>query len=185
MSDGMHITFDSASFRQFRRNKKQFTEKVLSKAELGLKDSAARIVAKAKEVLTKNRNVATGALRNSGSVRPQVDGTVDAGFYESYAYWIEYGRKSGKMPPVKDILEWIKKKGMADTYSIKTHKQQSRGNDYYERAESWAWAIAKSIQKNGYKAKPFLTPAYLEYNQKVDEIMQKAINEVAENYNGK
>ena len=170
MSDGMHIEFDQAAFRKFKMNKRKFEDRVLFKAAQGLKESAARIVAVAKINLRDNGSVATGMLRNSGSVRPQVDGTVDAGFYAEYAYWVEYGRKAGGMPPVKMIQEWIRKKHIA-------------GNE--KEIESMAWAVAKSIQKNGYKAKPFLTPAYLDYNQKVDEIMQKAINEVAENYNGK
>lgn len=169
MSDGMHITFDSASFRQFRRNKKQFTEKVLSKAELGLKDSAARIVAEAKIKLKDNGSIATGMLRSSGSVRPQVDGTVDAGFYADYAYWVEYGRKAGGMPPVKLIAEWVRKRHITSDES---------------EIESIAFAIAKNIAANGTKAKPFLTPSYEENKSRIDGIMQKAINEVTNNFNG-
>ena len=170
MSDGMHIDFDQAAFRQFKQNKKQFTEKVLFKAAQGLKESAARIVADAKKALKDNGSVATGMLRNSGSVRPQVDGTVDAGFYAEYAYWVEYGRKAGGMPPVKMIQEWIRKKHIA-------------GNE--KEIESMAWAVAKSIAANGTKAKPFLTPSYEENKSRIDDIIQKAINEVTDNFNGK
>ena len=92
------------------------------------------------------------------------------GFYAEYAYWVEYGRKAGGMPPVKMIQEWIRKKHIA-------------GNE--KEIESMAWAVAKSIAANGTKAKPFLTPSYEENKARIDEIMQKAINEVAENYNGK
>ena len=170
MSDGMHIDFDQAAFRQFKQNKKQFTEKVLFKAAQGLKESAARIVADAKKALKDNGSVATGMLRNSGSVRPQVDGTVDAGFYAEYAYWVEYGRKAGGMPPVKLIAEWVRKRHISSDES---------------EIESIAFAIARNIAANGTKAKPFLTPSYEENKARIDEIMQKAINEVAENYNGK
>jgi hypothetical protein len=170
MSDGMHITFDSASFRQFRRNKKQFTEKVLFKAAQGLKESAARIVADAKKALKDNGSVATGMLRNSGSVRPQVDGTVDAGFYAEYAYWVEYGRKAGGMPPVKLIKEWVRKKHITSNE---------------KEIDSMAFAIAKNIAANGTKAKPFLTPSYEENKARIDELMQKAINEVTDNFNGR
>lgn len=170
MSDGMYIDFDQAAFRKFKLNKRQFEDRVLFKAAQGLKESAARIVAVAKETLKNNGSVATGMLRNSGSVRPQIDGTVDAGFYAEYAQWVEYGRKAGGMPPVKMIQEWIRKKHIT-------------GSE--KEIESMAWAVAKSIAANGTKAKPFLTPSYEENKAKVDEIMQKAINEVAENYNGK
>lgn len=169
MSDGMHIDFDQSAFRQFKHNKKQFTEKVLSKAALGLKESAARIVARAKETLKDNGSVATGMLRNSGSVRPQADGTVDAGFYAEYAYWVEYGRKAGGMPPVKLIKEWVRKKHITSNE---------------KEIDSMAFAIAKNIAANGTKAKPFLTPSYEENKSRIDEIMQKAINEVTNNFNG-
>lgn len=170
MSDGMYIEFDQAAFRKFKLNKRKFEDRVLFKAAQGLKESAARIVAVAKTHLKDNGSVATGMLRNSGSVRPQVDGTVDAGFYAEYAYWVEYGRKAGGMPPVKMIQEWIRKKHIA-------------GNE--KEIESMAWAVAKSIAANGTKAKPFLTPSYEENKSRIDDIIQKAINEVTDNFNGK
>lgn len=170
MSDGMYIDFDQAAFRQFKRNKKQFTKEVLFKAAQGLKESAARIVAGAKTRLKDNGSVATGMLRNSGSVRPQVDGTVDAGFYADYAYWVEYGRKAGGMPPVKLIKEWVRKKHITSNE---------------KEIDSMAFAIARNIAANGTKAKPFLTPSYEENKSRIDDIIQKAINEVTDNFNGK
>lgn len=170
MSDGMYIDFDQVAFQQFKRNKKQFTREVLTKAAQGLNNSAARIVAEAKQKIKDNGSIATGMLRNSGSVRPQVDGTVDAGFYAEYAYWVEYGRKAGGMPPVKLIKEWVRKK----------HLSQDE-----KEIDSMAFAIAKNIAANGTKAKPFLTPSYEENKARIDEIMQKAINEVTNNFNGR
>lgn len=169
MSDGMYIDFDQAAFRKFKMNKRKFEGLVLSKAAQGLKESAARIVAEAKIKLKDNGSIATGMLRNSGSVRPQVDGTVDAGFYADYAYWVEYGRKAGGMPPVKLIAEWVRKR----------HITSDEGE-----IESIAFAIARNIAANGTKAKPFLTPSYEENKSRIDEIMQKAINEVTNNFNG-
>ena len=170
MSDGMHIDFDQAAFRKFKMNKRKFEDRVLFKAAQGLKDSAARIVAVAKTHLKDNGSVATGMLRNSGSVRPQVDGTVDAGFYAEYAYWVEYGRKAGGMPPVKLIKEWVRKKHITSNE---------------KEIDSMAFAIAKNIAANGTKAKPFLTPSYEENKSRIDDIIQKAINEVTDNFNGK
>lgn len=170
MSDGMYIDFDQAAFRKFKLNKRKFEDRVLFKAAQGLKESAARIVAGAKTHLKDNGSVATGMLRNSGSVRPQVDGTVDAGFYAEYAYWVEYGRKAGGMPPVKLIKEWVRKKHITSNE---------------KEIDSMAFAIAKNIAANGTKAKPFLTPSYEENKSRIDELMQKAINEVTDNFNGK
>ena len=170
MKDGMYIDFDQAAFQQFKRNKKQFTKEVLSVAANGLKKSAARIVAEAKRKIKENGSIATGMLRNSGSVRPQADGTVDAGFYAEYAYWVEYGRKAGGMPPVKLIKEWVRKKHITSDE---------------KEIDSMAFAIAKNIAANGTTAKPFLTPSYEENKARIDEIMQQAINEVMSKFNGK
>lgn len=170
MSDGMYIDFDQAAFRKFKMNKRKFEDRVLFKAAQGLKESAARIVAVAKTHLKDNGSVATGMLRNSGSVRPQVDGTVDAGFYAEYAYWVEYGRKAGGMPPVKLIKEWVRKKHITSDE---------------KEIDSIAFAIARNIAANGTKAKPFLTPSYEENKSRIDDIIQKAINEVTDNFNGK
>jgi len=181
MKDGMYIDFDQAAFQQFKRNKKQFTREVLNKAARGLNEAAARIVAEAKRKIKENSSItkrgiivkgsiATGMLRNSGSVRPQADGTVDAGFYADYAYWVEYGRKAGGMPPVKLIKEWVRKKHITSDE---------------KEIDSMAFAIAKNIAANGTKAKPFLTPSYEENKARIDEIMQRAINEVTNNFNGK
>lgn len=52
-----------------------------------------------------------------------------------YAKYVHAGRKPGKMPPVKALERWAKKKGLN------------------------AWAVAKSIEKKGIKPKPFLTDA--------------------------
>ena len=170
MSDGMYIDFDQAAFRKFKMNKRKFEARVLTKASDGLRDSAARIVAEAKIKLKDNGSIATGMLRNSGSVRPQVDGTVDAGFYADYAYWVEYGRKAGGMPPVKLIAEWVRKRHITSDES---------------EIESIAFAIARNIAANGTKAKPFLTPSYEENKSRIDDIIQKAINEVTDNFDGK
>jgi len=59
---------------------------------------------------------------------------VNKATIEGYTYLA--GRKKGKMPPVKAIEEWIKKKG------IRPIEQNMKIN-------SLAWAIAKSIAKKG------------------------------------
>ena len=94
---------------------------------------------------------------------------MDAGFYADYAYWVEYGRKAGGMPPVELIAEWVRKRHITSDES---------------EIESIAFAIARNIAANGTKAKPFLTPSYEENKSRIDEIMQKAINEVTNNFNG-
>ena len=77
-----------------------------------------------------------------------------------YAGSIEYGRDPAEeMPPVDAIERWVKRKGIA------------KGKD----ARSTAFAIARSIQKNGTRPHPFLRPAKNEANVRKNEIIQKAV----------
>lgn len=65
---------------------------------------------------------------------------------EDYWYYLEHGRKAGKMPPIQPIIEWIENKPVPPKVQGLTVKQQ-------------AFAIAKSIKKNGTKPKPFFNSA--------------------------
>ena len=60
----------------------------------------------------------------------------------SYAEFADAGRKSGKMPPVKDIIKWARRKNIKvpQGYTI----------------EGFAYAIARKIAKDGTEGKHFL-----------------------------
>ena len=77
-----------------------------------------------------------------------------------YAPYIEYGTDPREqMPPVDAIEAWVKRKGIG------------RGRD----SRSTAFAIARSIQKNGTRPQPFLRPARNEADVRKNEIMQRAV----------
>jgi hypothetical protein len=59
------------------------------------------------------------------------------GYYE----FVESGRKIGKRPPIKPIIEWIKREKI-DTSNI--------------NIVSLAYAISISIEKKGIKSRPFI-----------------------------
>lgn len=65
---------------------------------------------------------------------------------EDYWYYLEHGRKAGKMPPIQPIIEWIENKPVPPKVQGLTVKQQ-------------AFAIARGIGKNGTKPKPFFNSA--------------------------
>lgn len=80
-----------------------------------------------------------------------------------YAEYIEYGTDPReRMPPVDAIERWVRRKGIAS------------GKD----ARGVAFAIARSIQKNGTEPHPFLRPARNEADVRKEEIMQKAMKRV-------
>lgn len=211
--EGLYI--DPASMRDLNINIKQFTKYVLKTAHGGLRDFAMYIVAAAKEKLRHDGHIASGFLRNSGHWVENADGTWDAGFYCSYAEAVEYGRKSGKMPPVDDIYQWLQKKDIMPTGEKRTrnadeeafrYKSQSGalkrmrykilgmlgGNTKYKdlsdtekKRYSLAWAIALTIAEKGTKPHPFLKPSYERYRNKIDEYMQRRINEAVEKFKPK
>lgn len=81
----------------------------------------------------------------------------------SHIQFARYGRGPGKQPPVDEILAWVKREGIA------TAPTEQLGT---------AWAIAKSIAKNGTKNYVSGAPNF------VDEVIKKYeddfIDDVAE-----
>lgn len=182
MTNGMHI--DPASLRNLGVNFRAFRSEVLAASLDGLKAFGMEIVGKAKELLKANGSIATGLLRNSGRTVVQPDKTVDAGFYVRYAEAVEYGRKSGKMPPVNVIYQWIRKKGAGRGSAMKSAAVFS-GKSEEQLARDAAWAIAKSIAKYGTKPHPFLKPAYDQYRVRIGQFMQTKVNAVCNKYRKK
>lgn len=141
------------------------------------------------EVLTESqRNLnaqdqrVTGKLFRSGKVtKVPNEMEVDISYDSNYAYYVEFGRKAGTPPPYAPIIEWVKKKGIADTYSIKTRRRSAKTPKIMKRIVRIAIAIAKGIGKNGTKAKPFLYPAleakkgnlYANINKSFNEFIDK------------
>ena len=77
----------------------------------------------------------SGSLAKSIKYKIKSDGELRFSSND-YLYFLIYGRKSSsKMPPVSDIREWMRQKG------IKTDEESKLGVSPY--------AIAKSIAKNG------------------------------------
>jgi hypothetical protein len=201
MADGLYI--DEVSMKNLRINMKAFQKEVLKASVRGLSAFGMQIVAEAQRLLKANGNVASSHLRNSGRTVVQPDNTVDAGFYMGYAEYVEYGRKSGKMPPVETIYQWIRRKRIVpstrktrlklpDDHIVK--KQTALRTTPLVRKESkhkgdkqWslAWAIALWIKEHGTKAHPFLHPAYEKYRGQITEFMQRRINDCCEYYKKK
>lgn len=131
-------------------------------AMAGIKTTCLEILADAKDRLTSGGHRATSELFNSGRVYKAKDekDAYEVVFEAEYAPFVEFGRRPGKRPPIDAIKQWVDKKHLSDTYSIKDHSQSRRGKDYKKRRDSMAWAIANSIAKKGTQAHPFLFPAF-------------------------
>lgn len=166
-------------------------EKAATKAAMeGLKRAGMNIIADAKENLRGNHSVVTGQLRASGKVQ-KVEGekqSLDVGFFAKgkdtgYAYFVEYGRRAGKMPPVDMLMEWMRKRtskssalksALAHIEGRRVRRESAYTKDYLLR--SAAWALAKWIAKHGTRPHPFFTPAVEKNEASVENVVANEVN---------
>ena len=80
--------------------------------------------------------------------------------YEEFASQFK-GKSQGKF---KDMLmaltEWVSKKGITGTYSVKTQRRTGSKSTQNKQNLSAAYVIAISILRKGLRAQPFLIPAF-------------------------
>jgi hypothetical protein len=149
-----------------------------------LQTAGLKIVGEAKENLRRNKSVVTGMLRASGKVQQVANDpdSVDAGFFSDsskggYAFFVEHGRRAGKMPPVDEIAQWLRKKHM--TRKGVKHAIKSAavfvGKSVGDYIQSLAWAIAKKIAREGTTPHPFFKPAIESTKKDVEQILKEAI----------
>lgn len=170
-------------------------EKAATKAAMeGLKRAGMNIIADAKENLRANGSMASGNLRKSGKVQ-KVDGdkdSLDVGFFvqgkdTGYAYFVEYGRRSGKMPPPQDLIEWIRKKNktkgaksalnsfvLFKNANARKHKNRT-AEDFLLMA---ARALAFHIGKHGTRPHPFFAPAVEKNKASIEDAISESVKEI-------
>lgn len=170
----MIVKIETKGLDELRRNLNKKSVEIDEAGKEGLNKVALKILAEAKDNIQNNNSKATGKLRNSGIVQAK-NNDVDVIFKSIYASAVEFGRKGGKPPPYKEILQWVKIRGILDTFSIKTHRRTKRKANFEKRAIGIAIAIAKTIGKLGVKARPFLYPAF---RQNEDEVMRILTNSI-------
>lgn len=138
---------------------------VVEAAMTGIVVGAQEMINDAKRNLRENTSVVTGLLRSSGHVERKKD-DITAGFFDTtnrnsgYAAYVEYGRRSGKMPPPDEIGAWVYKK-----FHLKDWKV----------ANSLGWAIAKRIAQNGTQPHPFFGPAVKKHQNKIVNAVRDAV----------
>lgn len=169
----IRINLPDGEFKKLNEMLSREANRINKQALEGLYSVGMNVLADSQANISKNRSIATSKLINSGSVKRQPDNSVDVIYDADYAYWVEHGRKSGRKPPFKMILEWVRKRGIADAAPA-VRGRRRRGVGFEDRARSIAYAIATSIGKNGTKARPFLYPAF----RKNEAAMMRVLNNV-------
>ena len=121
----------------------------------GLQKAGLQVIADANDNLRTNGSVVTGLLRQSGKVEKVNETDLDVGFFDrqnrqsGYAYFVEYGRRAGRMPPPDELAQWAYKK-------FQLHDRKA--------AVRIGWALAIKIAQEGTEPHPFFEPA-LEKNK--------------------
>ena len=171
------INIDKGSLNMTMKSLDKKAKQINAAASEGLESVALDILSDSQATLKENRNIATGKLINSGKVKKNSDNTIDVEYSANYAKSIEYGQTAGTKVSVRALVQWIKKKGIADTYT-NSGRRRARGKDFEKSALSIAFAIQRSIMAKGTKPRPFLFPAFRKYENKVINILNNAINKV-------
>lgn len=84
------------------------------------------------------------------------------------------GKKGGDFKAfVLALVGWIKRKGLTNTYSVKTRRVSKKGTP--EQNERLAYIIATKILRFGLKPRPFLYPAYVKNKVKLRPMLETAL----------
>lgn len=97
---------------------------------------------------------------------------------EEYWKYIENGRRAGaKMPPITAIKNWIERKNIQPKpITLKN------GKTVVPNIKSLSFLIARSIGKNGIKAKPFLKQTIDEtYDLFIEKIKEALVQDLIDN----
>ena len=143
------------------------TKEVKQAAMKGLQRAGTDIIADATMNLRSNGSVVTGLLRQSGKVQKVDEDNLDVGFFDSqnrqsgYAYFVEYGRRAGRMPPPDELAQWAYKK-------FQLHDRKA--------ARAAGWALAVKIAQTGTQPHPFFEPALEKNKGKIIDVIQGSIN---------
>lgn len=135
-----------------------------------LSKGAMKIIAESQRNLRNNGTNTTGLLSNSGKAEKLGVNDYEVGFFSQeeghgYAEYVEYGRKSGRMPPPKILTAWVRKK-------LRVRKLKD--------AERVAFAVARKIARKGTKAQPYFSPAVESQKKAILEEIQAAAKRIIE-----
>lgn len=101
--------------------------------------------------------------------------SIPAG-YEDYAATFK-GSKGGSLDDmIKALTLWVKRKGLAGTYSPTTGRRQGGTKLKLSQDEKLARFLAIKILRNGIRPQPFLIPAYEAEKPKLMDKIKKILN---------
>lgn len=182
---------------------KKLSKELKDGIQMELNAWADNVATEAKKNVAQNSSDEGNLLRSIApryARMTQGKGTASVVASASYAAYIEFGTRkfaAAYVPSLPDywqdiaskakgksgegdfydfvlaIAMWVKRKGIAARYSVKTQKRLKSTKADEKRELEAAWAIAYKILKNGIRPRPFLYPAVNKYTPQVlDNIKQ-------------
>ena len=139
-----------------------------------LEQYAQQLVAQYRENLTQGKRNASSKLADTVKAEVKVEETVISVelTLQDYWYYVDNGRKAGKMPPISKIEEWIKVK-----------RPFGKSQKQLPSPRSLAYLIARKIGREGTKGTHDLRNASdMTYNT-FKARLEQAIAEDVDNYN--
>ena len=77
---------------------------------------------------------------------------------------------------IEALTLWVKRKGLAGTYSVKSGRRLGGKSTQLSQDEKLARFLAIKILKNGIRPQPYLIPAYEAEKPKLIERLKKILN---------
>lgn len=149
------------------KNMDKAEEDLRREAMNGLKAAGMNIIVDAQDNLLKDHINNMGTLSQSGKTQKIDDEHIEVGFIadngQGYAEFVEYGRRSGRMPPPDVMGEWA------------YHKLRIRKREIADRV---GWALAVRIGQKGTRPHPFFKPAVDKNQSKIKGVIQDAIDKI-------
>lgn len=94
--------------------------------------------------------------------------------WQTYASNFKGKSGSGTMDDfLAAIMEWVKDKGLAGTYSVKTQRRTGATSNRANEDKAVAYPIALAILRKGIRPQPYLYPASVEAEIKLKERLKK------------
>ena len=108
--------------------------------------------------------------RMAGSVNSRITGTFPTlvgavGPSTRYGWFVEFGRRPGRMPPVDALIGWVRRHwnpgfiGPIPRGQLRPRRAAGR-NVSRNAIRSRAFALARKIAREGVRAQPFMVPAF-------------------------
>lgn len=178
-----------AGFQELLRDLDEFKrldERVWFPVHDAMSEAVQQVEGAVKDNLLENGSVAFGRLRASVASEVRVSAAAIEGVVGSnlvYARPVEYGTRP-HWPPLQPLIEWVKVKRLAGSYSVKTQRRVGGKALRMQQDTAVARAVQVKIARHGTKARPFFRPAIEAKKDEVFRLIERGVDEIVRRFNG-